>query len=75
MAQNESSASRKTHTLSASKEKLEKAYTRSLAAHLKTLEQKEVNAAKRSRHQEIIKLRAKINQVENKRNYSKNQQN
>jgi hypothetical protein len=50
--------------LSASKKKLERAYTSSLTAHLKALEQKKANAPKRSRWQEIIKLRADINQVE-----------
>ena len=49
---------------SASKNKLERAYTSSLTAHL------EANSPKRSRHQEIIKVRAEINQVET--NYSKN---
>jgi hypothetical protein len=44
--------------LSASKKKLEKAYTSSLTAHLKALEQKEANSPKRSRLQERIKLRA-----------------
>jgi hypothetical protein len=53
--------------LSASKKKLEKAYTSSLTVHLKALEQKEANRPKRSRWQEIIKLRAEINQVETKR--------
>jgi hypothetical protein len=48
--------------LSASKEKL--AYTSSLTAHLKALEQKEANSPKKSRGQEIIKLRFEINQVE-----------
>jgi hypothetical protein len=38
-----------------------------LIAHLKALEQKKVNLPKRSRHQEIIKLRSEINQVETKR--------
>jgi hypothetical protein len=37
-----------------------------LTAHLKVLEQKEANTPKRSRRQEIIKLSAKINQVETK---------
>jgi hypothetical protein len=50
--------------LSASKKKLEQAYTSSMTAHLKGLEQKEANSPKRIRQQEIIKLRAKINQVE-----------
>jgi hypothetical protein len=53
--------------LSASTKKLERAYTSSLTAHLKALEQKEANSPKRSIQQEIIKLRAKINQVETKR--------
>jgi len=38
-----------------------------LTAHLKALEQKETNTPKSSRMQEIIKLRAEINQVETKR--------
>jgi len=61
--------------LSASKKKQETAYIRSLTAHLKALEQEEANISKRSRSQETIKLRAKINQVEIKKNYTKNQQN
>jgi hypothetical protein len=59
--------------LSASKKKLKRAYTNSLTAHLKALEQKEANTPKRSRQQEIIKLRAEINQIETE-NYTKNQQ-
>jgi hypothetical protein len=39
-------------------------HTSSLTKHLKALEQKEANSAKRSRGQEISKLRGKINQVE-----------
>jgi hypothetical protein len=50
-----------------SKKKLERAYASSLTAYLKTLEQKESNIPIRSRQQEIIKLRAEINQVETKR--------
>jgi hypothetical protein len=50
------------------KKKVERAYTSSLTAHSKgALEQKEANSPKRSRLQEIIKLRGKINQVETKR--------
>jgi hypothetical protein len=52
--------------LSAGKKKLERSYTRILTAHLKALEQKEINTPKRSRQQEIIKLRTEINQVETK---------
>ena len=43
--------------LSASKKKLERAYTSSLTAYLEALEEKEANSPKRSRRQEIIKLR------------------
>jgi hypothetical protein len=42
-------------------------YTSSLTAHLEALELKEENSPKRSRRQEIIKLRAEINQIETKR--------
>jgi hypothetical protein len=55
--------------LSASKKKLERAYTSSLTAHLKAVESKEANISKRSRWQEIIKLRDEINQVETKELY------
>jgi hypothetical protein len=44
-----------------------------LTAHRKAVELKEANSPKRSKGQEIIKLRAKINQLETKKNYSKNQ--
>ena len=53
--------------LSAPKKKLERAYTSSLTAYLKALEQKGANSPKRSRSQEITKLRGRINQVETKR--------
>ena len=50
--------------LSASKKKLERAHTSSFTTHLKALKQREANSPKRSRWQEIIKLRAEINQVD-----------
>jgi hypothetical protein len=53
--------------LSASKKRLETAYTTSLIAHLKALEQKEANTPKRTKEQGIIKLEAEINQVKIKR--------
>ena len=53
--------------LSASKKKMERTYTSNLIEHLKALEQKEANTPKKSRQQEVIKLRAEINQVETKR--------
>jgi uncharacterized protein YicC (UPF0701 family) len=52
--------------LSASKKKVGRAYSNSLTAHLKALEQKEANSPKRSKGQEIIKLRGKINQAKQK---------
>jgi hypothetical protein len=51
-------------TLSASKPKLERAYTSRSIAYLKALEQKEVNTPKRSRGQEIIKFWVENNQEE-----------
>ena len=60
--------------LSASKKKLERAYTSSLTAHLKAPELKEANLPKWSRWQEIIKLRAEINQVETRRTIQPNQE-
>jgi hypothetical protein len=47
--------------------KLERPNTSNLTAHLKALEQKEANTPKRSRGQEIVKLRTEINQLETKR--------
>jgi hypothetical protein len=44
-----------------------RAYTSSLRAHLEALELKEANSPKRSRWQEIIKLRAEMHQVDTKR--------
>jgi hypothetical protein len=67
--QNVSSSKRKTHSSKCpaqkkkKKKKLERAYTSSLTTHLKAIEQKEANTPKRNRQQEIIKLRAEINQV------------
>jgi len=53
--------------LIACRKKQERAYIRSWTAHLKALEQKEPNTLRSSRRQEIIKLRAEINQVETRR--------
>jgi hypothetical protein len=53
--------------LSASKKKLERAYTSRLTAHLEALELKEANSPKRSRQLEIIKCRTEIKKVENER--------
>jgi hypothetical protein len=58
--------------LSASKKKPERAHTSTLTTHLKALEKKEENSPKRSRQQEIIKLRGEIKPSGNKKNYLKN---
>jgi hypothetical protein len=67
MGHNERSGKRKTHSSDCCQKKLERAYTSSLTAHLKSLEQTKANTPKRSRQQEPIKLRAETNQVETKR--------
>ena len=53
--------------LSAQLKKLERSYTNNLTAHPRGLEQREANSPKRSRRQEIVKLRAEINQIETKK--------
>ena len=53
--------------LSASKKKLERAYTNNLTEQLEALELKEANTPKMSRWQEEIKVKAEIDQVETKR--------
>jgi hypothetical protein len=67
MGHNESSPRGKFIHLSASRKKLERAYTNSLKVHLKALEQKEANSPKGNKRQETIQLRAEINQVETKK--------
>jgi hypothetical protein len=46
--------------------KLESSHTNNLTVHLKVLEQKEANTPKRTKWQEIIKLKTDINQLETK---------
>ena len=58
--------------LSAPVKKLERSYSNNLTEHLRVLEQKEANSPKRNRRQEIVKLRAEINQIETKKT-TKNQ--
>jgi hypothetical protein len=60
--------------LSASKKKLERAHISSLTTHLNALEKMETNLPKRSRGQEIIKLRGKIIQVETRRTIQRTKQ-
>jgi hypothetical protein len=58
---------RKFIALSALEKKLEASYTNTLVAYLRALRQKEANSPKRSRRQEIVKLRAKINLIKTKK--------
>jgi len=67
MRHNESCSKGKAHNSECLRKKQERAYISSLTAHLKALEQKEANTPRRNKKQEIIKLRAEINQVETKR--------
>ena len=67
MGCNETVVRRKLITLSASKEKLERAYTGNLTTQLKDLEQKKAYTPKRSRQQEINNLRAKNDHIETKK--------
>ena len=67
MGHNESSPKRKTHSSECCRKETGKSIPFSLTTHLKALEQKEANSPMRSREQEIIKLRAEINQIETKR--------
>jgi hypothetical protein len=53
--------------LSASKKKLERAYTSNLTAHQKVRKQKEATTPKKNSLQEIIKLRNEIYQLETER--------
>ena len=55
--------------LRAFKKELERAHISTLTTYLKALEQKETNSPRRSRQQEIIKLRGEINQVKTKQLY------
>jgi hypothetical protein len=64
MGQNESICKRETHSSECLQKETRESTTRSLTTHLKALEEKEENSPKRSRWQEIIKLRGKINSVE-----------
>ena len=53
--------------LNASIKKLEKSHTSKLTEHLQTLEQKEANSPRRTRQQEIIKMRVEISKTETKK--------
>ena len=47
--------------------KLETSFTNNLTEHLRLLEQKETNSPKINRRQDIVKIRAEINQIETKK--------
>jgi hypothetical protein len=54
----------KVHSTKQLQKKLVRCQASHLTAHLKALEQKEAKTPKRSRQQEITKLRAEINKVD-----------
>ena len=58
---------RKFIALNAHMKKLEIFHTSELTEHLKTLEQKEANSPKRTRREEIMKLRTEINKIKTKK--------
>ena len=58
---------RKFIALNANMKKLEIFHTSELTEHLKTLEQKEANSPKRTRREEIMKLRTEINKIKTKK--------
>ena len=58
---------RKFIALNAYIKKLEIFHTSELTEHLKTLEQKEANSPKRTRREEIMKLRTEINKIKTKK--------
>jgi hypothetical protein len=68
MGHNDGNPKRKSHSLGCIQKETRES---SLTAHLQALKLKETNPHKRSRLQEIIKLRAEINHVEAKRTIQK----
>jgi hypothetical protein len=61
--------------MSAYSKNTERSQINNLMLHLKLLEEKEHAKSKTSRRREITKIRAKTNEIETKKNYTKNQQN
>jgi hypothetical protein len=86
MEYNESSTKRKTHISECFQKETGESIYKQLDSPTKSSRKKEANSPKRSTQQEIIKLRAEVNQVETKKktnkqtnkqtkNYTKNQPN
>jgi hypothetical protein len=63
MGHNESNAKRKTHSSECLQKETGESIHYHLTEHMNSLGQKEANSPKRSRRQEINKLRAEIKQV------------
>jgi len=74
MGQKESCAKWKTYSSEYCRKKQEITYISILTAHLHAVEQKEADTPRRSRRQEIIKLRAQ-SKSRNRKDYTKYQQN
>ena len=62
-------------TLSAQIKELDRSYTNNLTGYLRALEQKEANSPKSSRRQEIVKLRAEMNQIGTKKTIQRTSKN
>jgi hypothetical protein len=75
MGHSESSAKKRTHSSKCLQNETGESIHQQLNSTLESSRTKEANSSKRSRWREIIKLRAEINQVETKKNYSKKQPN
>jgi hypothetical protein len=74
MGNNDSISKRKTHSSECLQKQTRESTHSSLTIHRKAVEQKEANSSKRSRWQEIIKLRGEITQVETRRTIQRNNQ-
>jgi hypothetical protein len=73
MGHSKGSPREKLIAMSAYIKRTEKSQIDKLMLHLKLLEKQEQAKPKTSRRTEIIKIRAKINEIETKKNHTKNQ--
>jgi hypothetical protein len=74
MGHYENSDKRKIYSTKCPHKEIEENITSNLSTHLKALEQKDTKILERSRQPEIVKLRAKINQIQLHKLYIENQQ-
>jgi hypothetical protein len=72
MGHSKGSPERKVYTMSAYIKKTERSQINDLMIPLKLLEKQEQANPKTNRRREIIKVRAEINEIETKKNHTKN---